>query len=260
MKKQLIALVVGSLLAGPPAWTAPTAPKHRATATEKAQTVKREKNRAAKEESIGVGSGAAIGALAGGPVGFIIGAAFGGWLGDRFHHERSERAAADRRAGDAQAHAAGLEQKLTGSERELASTQSQLRSERAAYRQELEQALAVEVYFRTEDSVLGTGTEQRIVQLAQLVGSMDGAVIRLDGHTDARGTSKYNEELSAARAASVRDALIRGGMPAERIVVTASGEIGSAATESDVDGMALDRRVQIQIVTLDDASKVALTQ
>jgi len=58
----------------------------------------------------------------------------------------------------------------------------------------------------------------------------------------------------------VRDALIRGGMPGDRIVVTASGELGSSATEQDVDGMALDRRVQIQIVTVDDASQVALTQ
>jgi outer membrane protein OmpA-like peptidoglycan-associated protein len=256
MKKQIIALVVGSLLAGP-GWTAP---KHRAAATEKTHITKPAKNRAAKEESIGVGSGAAIGAIAGGPVGFIIGAAFGGWLGDRFHHERSERVAADQRAGDAQAHAVALEHKLTGSELELASAQSQLRTQRAAYRQDLEQALSVEVYFRTEDSVLGTGTEQRLIQLAQLVGSMDGAVIRLDGHADARGTTKYNDELSASRAASVRDALIRGGMPAERIVVTASGEVGSAATEQDVDGMALDRRVQIQIVTLDEASQVALTQ
>ncbi len=240
MKKQIIALVVGSLLAGP-GWTA-------------------EKNRAAKEESIGLGSGAAIGAIAGGPIGFILGAAFGGWLGDRFHHERSERAAADKRAGDAQVHAAGLERKLAGSELELASTQSELRGERVAHRQDLEQALSVEVYFRTEDAVLGTDTEQRISQLAQLVGGMDGAVIRLDGHTDARGTTKYNDELSAARAESVRDALIRGGMPGDRIVVTASGELSSSATEQDVDGMALDRRVQIEIVTVDDASQVALTQ
>jgi outer membrane protein OmpA-like peptidoglycan-associated protein len=268
MKKQIIALVVGSLLAAP-GWTAPKNRSANHPAKEESTRLERRAakeesigrgNHPAKEESIGLGSGAAIGAIAGGPVGLIIGAAFGGWLGDRFHHERSERAAADKRAGDAQAQAATLERDLTGSVQQLAATQSQLRSERAAYRQDLEQALSVEVYFRTEDSVLGTGTEQRIVQLAQLVGSMDGAVVRLEGHADVRGTSKYNDELSAARAASVRDALIRGGMPADRIVMTAAGEVGSSATDQDVDGMALDRRVQIQIVALDDASRVALTQ
>ena len=248
MKKQIIALLVGSLLAAP-GWTA-----------EKGRAATAEKNRAAKEESIGVGSGAAIGAIAGGPVGLIIGAAFGGWLGDRFHHERSERTAADRRANDAQAQAATLEHKLTGREQQLASTQSELLSERAAHREDLEQALAVEVYFRTEDSVLGTDTEQRIADLARLVGTMDGAVIRVDGHADARGTQQYNDELSVRRAESVRDALIRGGLPAERIVVTASGEIDSAAAEQDVDGMALDRRVQIEIVSADGASQVARTE
>jgi outer membrane protein OmpA-like peptidoglycan-associated protein len=249
MKKQIVAVLVASLLASSTGWTAP---KHRAP--------KPEKDHAAKEESIGVGGGAAIGAIAGGPVGLILGAAFGGWLGDRFHHEKSERVAADKRAIDAQQHSASLERKLAGTEQRLASTDSQLRSERAAHRQDLEQALAVEVYFRTEESALGAGTEQRLAQLAQLVGSIDGAVIRLDGHTDARGTKQYNDALSSARAQAVRDALIRGGMPAERIVVTASGELSSVAAEHDVDGMALDRRVQINIVTVDDASQVARTQ
>ncbi len=72
--------------------------------------------------------------------------------------------------------------------------------------------------------------------------------------------SEYNDELSVRRAESVRDALIRGGLPAERIVVTASGEIDSAAAEQDVDGMALDRRVQIEIVSADGASQVARTE
>jgi outer membrane protein OmpA-like peptidoglycan-associated protein len=264
MKKQIIALLVGSLLAAP-GWTAE---KHRTAATEKSRAetsaksgaATKEKNRAAKEESVGLGSGAAIGAIAGGPVGLILGAAFGGWLGDRFHHERTERSAADRRANDAQAHAATLERKLTGSEQQLAVTQSELRTERAAHRADLEEALSVEVYFRTEGSALGTGTEQRIADLARLVGPMDGAVIRVDGHADARGTQEYNDQLSVRRAESVRDALIRGGMPAERILVNASGEVASTAPEQDVDGMALDRRVQIEIVNVDGASQVARTQ
>ena len=92
MRKKLIVLIVGSLLATP-SFAAP-------------------KNRAPKEESIGVGSGAAIGALAGGPIGFVVGAAFGGWLGDRFHHERTARREADEHAAQATAHAASLEQML----------------------------------------------------------------------------------------------------------------------------------------------------
>jgi type VI secretion system protein ImpK len=72
-----------------------------------------------------------------------------------------------------------------------------------------------------------------------------------------RGTQKYNDALSTARAVSVRDALVRAGMPAERIVVTGEGSADATAPEQDVDGMALDRRVAVTVVGLDDASRVA---
>ena len=81
-------------------------------------------------------------------------------------------------------------------------------------------------------------------------------MIRLDGYADARGTEAFNTTLSAARAEAVREALVRGGMPPDRVIVSAVGEAGSTAAEQDSDGMALDRRVQMTIVD-DTASRVA---
>ena len=89
------------------------------------------------------------------------------------------------------------------------------------HRRNLQEALSVEVFFRTEESGLGGPTEERLAKLAALIEPMDGAVIRLEGHADARGTETFNTTLSTARAEAVRDALIRGGMPAERVIVTA---------------------------------------
>ena len=213
---------------------------------------------AQKEESIGVGSGAVIGAMAGGPVGFVLGAAFGGWLGDRFHHERSERRMADERATEASAHAGQLQTLLAASERTIVAKDAELFSQRVEYRQDLQEALSVEVFFRTEESGLGGPTEERLAKLAALVEPMEGAVIRLDGYTDARGTESFNSTLSTARAEAVRAALIRGGMPAERVIVTAVGESGSTATEQDADGMALERRVEMNVVDVSE-SRVAGT-
>jgi len=214
------------------------------------------KNRAPKEESIGVGSGAAIGALAGGPIGLVLGAAFGGWIGDRFHEERSARRTADERAVAASAHAGRLEQLLAASERAVVAKDAELFSERVAHRRNLQEALSVEVFFRTEDSGVGGTTEERLTKLAALVEPMDGAVIRLEGHTDARGTETFNTTLSTARAEAVREALIRGGMPADRVIVTAAGETSSTAPEQDTDGMALERRVEMNVVDV-DAGRVA---
>ena len=237
MRKKLIVLIVGSLLATP--------------------SFAEPKNRAHKEESIGVGSGAAIGALAGGPIGFVLGAAFGGWLGDRFHQERTARREADEHASQASAHAASLEQLLAVSERLAAEKNAELNSERVAHRRDLQDALSVEVFFRTEEAGVVGATEERLSKLAALIEPMEGAVIRLDGYTDVRGTEAYNSTLSTARAEAVRDALIRGGMPAERVIVTGVGETASTAGELDTDGMALDRRVEMNVVDVDGESRVA---
>jgi outer membrane protein OmpA-like peptidoglycan-associated protein len=233
--------LVGSLLAT----SSMAAPKHRGT-----------KESGAKEEGIGLGSGAAIGALAGGPVGLILGAAFGSWVGDRFHHERNERRMADERATEVSAHADELEQLLAVSERNVAAKNAELFGERIEHRRNLQEALSVEVFFRTEESGVGSPTDERLAKLAALIEPMDGAVIRLEGHTDARGTETYNSTLSAERAAAVREALIRGGMPAERVIVTGAGESASTSAEQDADGMALERRVEMRIVD-GDASRVA---
>lgn len=255
MQKKLIArkiviAIIGSLLAT----QSFAGPRHRAAKDEAANG---ETRVVAKEESIGLGSGAVIGAAAGGPIGFVLGAAFGGWLGDRFHHEKTARVEADERAKQASAHADSLQTSLTASERVVAEKNSELFSERVAHRRDLQEALSVEVFFRTEDSGLGGPTEERLAKLAALVEPMEGAVIRLDGYTDARGTEKYNSTLSMARAEAVRDALIRGGMPAERVIVTGSGETTSTAGEQDSDGMALERRVEMNVVDLDGAPRVA---
>ena len=242
MRKQIIVLAVGALLAQT-GWT-----------REKSDDPKAHPE---KEQSIGLGSGAAIGALAGGPVGLIIGAAMGGWLGDRFHHERVARAESEQQAGAAQAQAASLGQKLNTTEAELASSQAQLQSERNAHRDDVERAVALDVHFRTEDSTIAADDEQRLKELASFLSPLDGTVIRLDGHTDVRGTQKYNDALSTARAESVRDALVRAGMPAERIVVTSEGSADATATEQDLDGMALDRRVAVTVVGVDDTGRVA---
>jgi outer membrane protein OmpA-like peptidoglycan-associated protein len=242
MKRTIIVLLAGSLVANT-GW-----------AGERTHV---KKDHPQKEESIGLGSGAAIGALAGGPVGLIIGAAFGGWLGDRFHQERDARTAAERHAGDAQANAESLSQRLSGTEQQLASSEADLESERSAHRADLERAVALDVRFRTEGSAIDAGDEQRLAELASSIAPLDGTVIRLDGHADVRGTQKYNDALSVARAESVREALVRAGMPAERIVVTGEGAADATAPVEDVDGMAFDRRVAVTIVGLDDASRVA---
>lgn len=245
MSKRLSVLLVASVLAAnglmaEPGWT-------------------KERDRASKEEGIGLGSGALIGAAAGGPIGFVLGAAFGGWLGDRFRHEKTARLAAEDAHQRAEANVMTLNGRMVTSEREIARLASALQSERTAHRNDLEQALGIEVFFRTEQSTLDETTGQRLAELASLVAPLGDTTIHIEGYADKRGKDDYNAALSTARATAVRDAFVTGGVPAERIVVTAQGETLATAEENDADGMALERRVAIRLVD-SKTHRVALQQ
>ena len=250
MYRKLIVLLVGTALAT----SASAGERHRA---HKAERAAKHQERTAKHESIGLGSGAAIGAMAGGPVGLIFGAAFGSWIGDRFHHEHDARLAAERISEQALSRTKELETRLAATENIAAQAGAELTAERMQHRRDLTEALSIEVLFRTEDSAITAATEERLEKLVAMIVPLDGAVIRLEGHTDVRGTDRYNDALATARADTVRDALIRAGMPPERIVVSAAGKADSQATDKDADGMALDRRVKMSVVGLDDTSRVA---
>lgn len=78
--------------------------------------------------------------------------------------------------------------------------------------------------------------------------------IKVTGHTDRLGSDTYNQALSEARAATVRDYLAQAGVPAQRIRVQGRGssepkvqcarQAGRAAL---IDCLAPNRRVEIEV-------------
>ncbi|WP_085044190.1 OmpA family protein [Ensifer aridi] len=66
----------------------------------------------------------------------------------------------------------------------------------------------------------------------------------LNGHTDAKGTTEYNQLLSEARAASVQDALVNEfGVDPLRLVAVGFGE--ERPKDADDPEGAIDRRVEV---------------
>ena len=244
MTKNILILALAAGLASP-AWTA-------------------ENNAAPKEESIGVGSGLVAGALAGGPVGAIVGAAMGGWLGDKFHRERSAKLEFERQSEQARVdleqarlEADELLAMLEESNADLGQLRSEWRTAQVNYRNALQQALDTQIYFRTGESVLDEETGERLGRIAGLVAELADLTVVVEGHADARGAEDYNEQLSSARAQAVRDALVQAGVSPGRIFWVAAGERHSTADEKDLDAMALDRRVNLSIVDRDAVNRVA---
>lgn len=85
----------------------------------------------------------------------------------------------------------------------------------------------------------------KIAQIAQYVKQTDGVVVMLDGHADPRGTDKYNLDLSRRRVIAVREALVKEGVPPDRIATNASGLRRPKCTEKTEECFQADRRVEV---------------
>jgi len=216
-----------------------------------------EDTRTSKHESIGIGGGAAIGGVAGGPIGLVLGAALGALLGDRFDEEHDARVQSEQRWTEAEAEVAALNGLVISSERQVVELETQLRQETREMQTTVRDALDVQVLFRTNESTLPDETQTRLLRLAELLARLDGTLIRVEGHADSRGNQEHNDQLSAQRAAAVRDTLIRAGVPTSRISMDAHGETYASAAENDVDALAMERRVQLTLIRNGDERRIA---
>ncbi len=80
-------------------------------------------------------------------------------------------------------------------------------------------------------------------------GALRGRMIALVGRTDPRGETEYNMGLGEARSDSVRRYMHDLGISSDRVGSSSRGEIDAAGT--DEEGWALDRRVDITLVSSD---------
>lgn len=86
----------------------------------------------------------------------------------------------------------------------------------------------VDTFFETDSATLPSSSSDDLKTLADWAMCDSNNAIILEGHADPRGTKDHNLELSAKRAAAVRERLIDMGVPSQRIVITLFGELGKS--------------------------------
>ena len=106
------------------------------------------------------------------------------------------------------------------------------------------------VYYPTGKYALDDAAKADLDKLTALATSTDGYLIEIAGYASKTGTKAANQQLSEDRASAVANYLRnQGNIPMRRIVAPAGyGSTHPDATNSDPQGRALDRRVDVKLI------------
>ncbi|WP_374527568.1 OmpA family protein [Novosphingobium sp.] len=114
-----------------------------------------------------------------------------------------------------------------------------------------ELGMADRVLFDFDQSDLNTGTAGIIDNVANVLLKVGIHGAGVEGHTDAMGSSDYNQRLSERRAVSVKMELVRAGMKDSAIRAAGYGESRPIADNATEEGRAQNRRVVIVVTPAD---------
>jgi outer membrane protein OmpA-like peptidoglycan-associated protein len=102
-----------------------------------------------------------------------------------------------------------------------------------------------DVLFDTGQANLKPGAAPTLDHLAQFLQQNAATRVMIEGHTDSRGSTEYNEDLSRRRATAVSQALESRGTPTDRINIAGLGETLPVASNDTPAGRQRNRRVEI---------------
>ncbi|GMU68831.1 MAG: hypothetical protein AMXMBFR37_11630 [Steroidobacteraceae bacterium] len=101
------------------------------------------------------------------------------------------------------------------------------------------------IYFDFDRAEIKPGDTAIIAAHAAYLAAHPATRVRLEGHTDERGTREYNIGLGERRAQTVRRALLLQGVAETQVATVSYGEERPAAAGSDEIAWGQNRRVEI---------------
>ena len=181
--------------------------------------------------------GTAIGATLGAAVGAVIG-------NNRGHHSAKRGAVVGAVAGGAAGAIVGS--MIDKQERELRQIPG-VDVQRTADN-ELNVSVKNEVLFDTNSSSLRSASRSTLQEMADVFQKYPNTTLKVEGHTDSRGTAAYNQRLSERRADSVARYIEDLGVRSSRVDAIGYGESQPRATNGTAAGRQLNRRVEIHVI------------
>lgn len=196
-------------------------------------------NKKEKGAVIGAGAGAVVGGVIGNQTGStargaIIGAVVGGVAGAIIGHQMDQQAEE-------------LEQNIPGATVERVG-------------EGINVTFASGLLFDFDSDVIRGEARANLDELAASLEEYDGSDLLIVGHTDAKGTETYNQDLSERRAQAARRYLASRGVDSARIDIRGRGEYEPVASNETESGRQLNRRVEVAIYASEEARAAAKRQ
>lgn len=104
--------------------------------------------------------------------------------------------------------------------------------------------------FESARSEIDESLHPLLAKVQRVITTFPGASVRIEGHTDAQGGARGNEDLSRRRAIAVREHILsRVPIPSSRVEAVGMGEERPIASNDTEEGRARNRRIEV-VVTL----------
>ena len=151
----------------------------------------------------------------------------------------------DTKEQEAAAEDAAVEQEAAQQAAAAAASEKQARVEAQQVLETAASDMGTVFYFDFDSSSLTDEARAQVdAHIAALMGN--NASVRLEGHTDERGTREYNLALGERRANAVRDYMVANGVPGYRIESISYGEENPVAYGSGESNWQQNRRVELK--------------
>jgi outer membrane protein OmpA-like peptidoglycan-associated protein len=102
-----------------------------------------------------------------------------------------------------------------------------------------------DILFDYDKSNIRASETSKITEIVDFMKANSNMQAGLDGFADPRGSNAYNMKLSDRRVKAVKDALVAGGISADRIRTIAQGEANRNCMEMTEDCFQKNRRVEV---------------